>query len=294
VARFIPHPGRRECCSETRPLTQHVFLIDTLSEMKFSHLFLVGVFAVCASAQVANNPLFNSPANVKARQLTLQAIAALGGQKYLTARYKSGSGRSYTFNTAGELDNPGILFWSFARFPDADRSELTKERDVVYLFNGDKGYQITFRGVQPVKPEQLRDHNDARDHSVDMVLRRWVTDPETLMIYKGIEMVDQRQVDSVDYTNGKGDTVTISYDINSHVPVREIWKRSDPEFPQPLVESATFGNYQVFEGVNTPMVVQRFEGDQRLSQRFYESASYAPLSDALFQPGPLGKQQKHR
>jgi hypothetical protein len=123
-----------------------------------------------------------------------------------------------------------------------------------------------------------------------MILRRWVTDPETLMIYRGIEMADQHQVDVVDITSAKAnDTVAVSFDINSHLPVSEHWKRSDPDVPQPLDESMTFGNYQVHDGVNTPMTVQRFEGDQRLSQRYYDSVSYGPLSDSLFQPGPLHK-----
>jgi hypothetical protein len=259
-------------------------------------LQILAFICLSVAQQPASFPLFNSPANVKARQIINEAITALGGPAYLKARYKSGSGRSYSFNSAGELDNAGTLFWSFSRFPDADRAELTKERDVVYLFNGDEGWQITFRGVTPMKPEQVRDHSDARDHSIDMILRRWINDPQALMIYRGLEMVDQLQVDVVDITNGKGETVNVAFDLNSHLPVSVTWRRQDPDLNIPLTERVTFGNYQMIDGVNTAMDVQRFEGTQRLSQRYYESISYQPLPDSLFQRGPLQKpaKSKHR
>ena len=39
------------------------------------------------------------------------------------------------------------------KFPDKERSELTKKRDVVYIENGDQGYEVTYKGTTLQDPE---------------------------------------------------------------------------------------------------------------------------------------------
>ena len=84
----------------------------------------------------------------KARALIDQAIQALGGQAYLTIRDREMQGRSYSFHH-GRPSNGGVIFWGFSEYPDKERIELTKERDVTELYVGDKGYELTYKGVHP-------------------------------------------------------------------------------------------------------------------------------------------------
>lgn len=239
-----------------------------------------------AVAKPAPAPIFNSPSNVKARQVVDRAIAALGGRAYLSFAGRSGSGRIYDFDSTGQLASPGTLFWSFYRFPDAERIELTKQRDDVYIYNGDQGWEVTYRGATPLKPEAIRQYEDSRDHSMDAILRTWAADPQTLMQYRGIAMADSEQVEEVDFYTAAGAAASVFFDLNSHLPVRVLWRRADPLTGVMLEESLTFGNYQVFNGVDTALDVQRFEGSRRLQQRYYQSISYAPLANSLFEPPP--------
>jgi len=78
----------------------------------------------------------------KARAVLNQTIQALGGQAYLNLQDISQEGRTYSFYH-GRPNSLGIVFWRFYKFPDKDRIELTKKRDVIYVYNGDKGYEIT-------------------------------------------------------------------------------------------------------------------------------------------------------
>lgn len=229
-------------------------------------------------------PLFNSPANAKARQIVQQAIAAMGGSAFLGEKYRSGHGRVYSFDSMGGLASPGVQFWSFNRFPDAERVELTKKRNVVYIYNGDKGWQVTFRGVEPLPAKALRQFQESRDHSMETVLRLWAQNPQTLMIYRGVNMVDQGQVDSVDFSNSTGETVGIDFDINSHLPVRVHWRQNDPLTGGYYEKSITYGNYQKIDGITTPLIVQNYEGTQRVQQIFYDEMNFAPLPDRLFEP----------
>jgi len=82
----------------------------------------------------------------KARVLIDQAIQALGGQAFLNIRDREQQGRVWSFH-AGRPSGGGAIFYSFSEFPDKERIELTKDRDIAELFVGDKGYEITYKGV---------------------------------------------------------------------------------------------------------------------------------------------------
>ncbi len=76
----------------------------------------------------------------KAKAVLDQTIQALGGSAYLNIQDITQEGRTYSFYH-GRPNSLGIVFWRFYKFPDKDRIELTKQRDVIYVYNGDKGYE---------------------------------------------------------------------------------------------------------------------------------------------------------
>ena len=107
------------------------------------------------SSQAAPAAIPTDQENVrKAHAILDQAIQALGGQAYLNVQDMTQEGRSYTFHH-GEPNSLGTLFWRFRKFPDKDRIELTKKRDVIELYTGDKGYEITYRGVRNMDDKEM-------------------------------------------------------------------------------------------------------------------------------------------
>src|SRR6516225_531258 len=66
----------------------------------------------------------------KAKSIIDQGVQALGGAGYLEWRAQSSEGRSYSFHH-GEPNSLGTLFWRFKQYPDKERIELTKKRDVI-------------------------------------------------------------------------------------------------------------------------------------------------------------------
>ena len=85
-----------------------------------------------------------TPEAQKGRLMLERMIAALGGQAYLNFGSRSEQGRVYSFYH----DRPsglGVEFWSLWQYPDKLRTEVGKKRDVAYVFNGNQGYEITFR-----------------------------------------------------------------------------------------------------------------------------------------------------
>src|SRR5664279_2416789 len=73
------------------------------------------------------------PGVQKAKQILEDMIRALGGDGYLTLRDMKVEGRSYAFYH-GRPSGLGVVYWRFWEWPDKDRIELTKQRDVIELY----------------------------------------------------------------------------------------------------------------------------------------------------------------
>src|SRR5919109_5313385 len=120
------------------------------------------VLATFAGAQTTDAPSSSQGVPVdqensrKAKAVLGQTIQALGGQAYLNIQDMSQEGRSYSFYH-GRPNSVGVVFWRFYKYPDKERTEFTKKRDVVYVNNGDKGYEITYKGTRAQDPKDLAD-----------------------------------------------------------------------------------------------------------------------------------------
>ncbi|MGH9412690.1 MAG: hypothetical protein ACRD0Y_03015 [Terriglobales bacterium] len=240
-----------------------------------------------APARRAARPQAQTPAVAAAHHTVAEAIAALGGDEYLQANERSGKGYLYTFNSAGNLNGTGTRFWSYFRFPADERLELTKKRNVVYIYRGGKGWDITFRGVQPMLPRALANYKAASTHALDVILKTWAADPETLMLDEGQGLFDQAQIDSVLFTTRDGVSATVDFALLTHLPVRVHWQRTDPDTGGRYVASVVYGNWANIGGIEAAFSVDRYQGPQRLEQRYYTGISFAPFSDSKFVPKPV-------
>ncbi len=147
----------------------------------------------------------------KAHAIVDQAIQALGGEAYMNVQDLSQEGRSYSFHR-GEPNSLGTLFWRFRKFPDKDRIELTKKRDVIEIYNGDKGYEVTYKGVRELEKKDELDPIIRRRHfSLDLVLRRWLNEPGVALFYEGQTVAAQKQTDQVTLMNSKNEAVTTAF-----------------------------------------------------------------------------------
>lgn len=220
----------------------------------------------------------------KAKALVQQAIQALGGQAYLTVRDREQNGRIYGFHH-GRQSGEGALFWSFSEFPDKERVELTKERDIAELFVGDKGYEITYKGVHAIEQKDLDDYLRRRHFSLDTVLRTWVNDPGVIFLYEGFAVAAQHPSEQVKLINARDEAVTLDFDSQSHLPVKKSFWWRDPVDRQRNVEDEVYENYKPISGVMVPQNVTRFFNGDMSNQRFIFSATINQgLDPAMFDP----------
>jgi hypothetical protein len=220
----------------------------------------------------------------KAKAMIDQAIQALGGDTYLTIRDREQQGRGYGFHH-GRPTGSGGVFWSFSEFPDKERVELTKERDIAELYVGNKGYEITYKGAHPVEPKDLIDYLRRRQFSLDMVLRTWVNDPGVVLLFEGPAVAAQHPAQQVTLINAQNESVTLYFDTDTHLPVKKSFSWRDPVDRQKNLEEEVYENYRPVSGIMAPYNVTRYFNGDMASQRFLNSVTINQgLDQAMFDP----------
>jgi hypothetical protein len=236
---------------------------------------------------------------LKAKAVLDQGIQALGGQAYLTIRDREEQGKIYGFHH-GRASGAGGPFWRFSQFPDKERVELTKERDIAELYVGNKGYEITYKGPHAIEKKDLDDYLRRRRFSLDTVLRTWVNDPSVVLLFEGFAIAAQHPSQQVTLINNQDESVTLYFDNDTHLPVKKSFSWRDPVDRQKNLEEEVYENYRQVSGVMAPYNVTRYFMGDMASQRFLNSVTINQgLDPAMFDPNsgydpnkPPGKQTK--
>ncbi len=254
----------------------------------FSVLLLTFACAVAQSnsaAAAAQSTAVSSTANAqdptahKARQLLDQMIEALGGQAWLNYKTVEQQGRSYSFYH-GKPSSAGTLYWRFYEYPDKERRELTKQRDIVQIYNGNKGYERTYKGTAAEDEKNMQEVVRRRQHSLEVVVREWLKDPKTVLFYDGQSVADQQMVDVVTILNKDNDQLSIGIDTQTHLPInkRYSWRDADK---YKVEDETTYGNYRKVQEIETPYTVTNKRDGEISGQVFLSHVEY----NTTFAPG---------
>lgn len=228
----------------------------------------------------------------KARTLINQAIQALGGDAYMNIQDISQSGRKYSLHN-GEAEGAGVLFWRFYKYPDKDRIELTKQRDVIYLYRGDEGFEITYKGTRAEDPKILKDYIRRKNYALDYVLRYWIKQPGVALFYDGPTVAAQKEADEVSILNAHDESVTLCFDVNTHLPVKKSFSWRDPTDKERNTEEEIYDAYRPVQGIMTPFSVSRFYNGAMSNERFLHDVRYNQgLSDSLFEASVTNEPSK--
>jgi hypothetical protein len=252
----------------------------------------------------------------KARAFIDQTIQALGGSAYLTYVNKEESGRYYPLYH-GRTSSTGIPYNYYIQYPDKDRFEVlrlkdihvipgsidiggvkSKKVDLVLIHNGDKGYEVTYKGTSAQEPEDLEKYLRRRPHSLEWIFRKWIRDPNVAWFYEGQSVVDGKQCEGVTLLNSQNDSVSIYLDQNTHYPVKISYSWRDPKDKQKNVEDEVYDNYKLVQGIWTAHSITRYFNGETSQQRFVATAAYnQKLADSMFEAAvtydPKAPPKKH-
>lgn len=239
-------------------------------------------FVAGAAAQNAAEDAAAKANEQKARAMLVAMVQALGGDRWLNLKDSSFDGRTSGFYqgkpTGGISD-----YWDFKRFPDKERVELGKKRDVVEFILGDQAWEVTYRGKRTLPQDQVDDSIRRRDHSVETAMRVWMKDPKTIVIYDKQSLVERHLTDQVTLFNAENDAITIQTDAQTHLPLRRTFKWRDPLYKDLNEEADEYDDYHIVDGIPTPFTMTRFHNGDMTSQRYLYRASYnVNFPDSMF------------
>ena len=218
----------------------------------------------------------------KAKAVLDRMIQALGGPAYLGIQDVSQQGRTYSFYH-GRPNSVGTVFWRFYKYPDRERIELTKQRDVAFVYNGNKGYELTYKGTALEDEKTLTDYLRRRQHSLDWVIRKWLNEPGIALFYEGSTVAEERPAEQVTILNSKNESVTLFVSTDNHLPVKKTYSWRDPLDKLRSSEDEVYDGYRNVQGIMTPFSVTRFLNGEMSNQRFLNSVTYnSGVSDSLF------------
>jgi len=246
-------------------------------------LVAIAVGQISSSPQSLPSSIPVDQENVrKARALLDQMLDALGGNAYLNIEDISQEGRNYGFHH-GQSEGVGIVFWRFYKYPDKDRVELTKKRDVVYVYRGNQGFEITYKGTRSDDPKAVSDYVRRRQFALDWIIRHWLSEPGIALFYEGDTVAAEKDAQRVTIMDSQNQAVTLYIDTKTHLPVKKSFSWRDPVDKQRNVEEEIYDNYRPVQGVMTPFSVTRFYNGDMANQRFLNSVVYNKgLNDSMF------------
>jgi hypothetical protein len=200
-------------------------------------------------------------------------VQALGGQAWLNMKNQMRQGHIAAF-FHGQPDAGTTEYWEYHAWPDHDRTEYTKHRDVVQFYVDRQGWEVTYRGKKPLPQEQVDDFLRRRDHSIETVVKVWLKDPKTILIYEGQRLAERHLAEQVTLISAENEAVTILMDVQTHLPLRRSFQWRDPLYKDKNTDAEEYDDYHTINGFPTPFTITRFKNDDVTRQQFLDHAAY--------------------
>jgi outer membrane lipoprotein-sorting protein len=247
--------------------------------------------ALCVAPGRAQNPdtLMPEASEAKARQILDRLMTALGGPTYLDIRESECEGRLAQFGHNGELTGYTNfkVYWGY---PDKSRTDYAKKGVIVNIYNGDRGWTLDKGGVSELSGAAVADFQEQAKRDINNLLRMRLKEPGLMIRFGGTDIVDLKTIDWVEITDSEQRDFRLAVDQSSHFLIRSVVTLTDDTAPDRSVETRIYSNYQLMDGVQTPLQITLDRNGRRVNQVFFQSCKYNPgFSGDFFSKAALDK-----
>ena len=229
-------------------------------------------------------------AQERGKRVVDEAVQALGGAAFLHMEDRVESGRAYAFD-GKELSALSIAkIYTRYLAPVPGKVEM-REREVfgkdeasgAELFTEDNAWEITFHGARPLDDLRIAAYKDSTLRNVFYILRQRLGEPGLMFYSEGSDVFENEQVEVVDITDADISTVTVYFSKTSKLPVRQVYRRRNPEFKDFDTEVTIYAKYHNVNGVQWPFNIRRERNGEKIYEMFSESVEIDKnLADNLF------------
>jgi hypothetical protein len=223
----------------------------------------------------------------RGRKLLEEMVEALGGDAWLNRRNMQEYGHLARF-FRGAPTGMVINFTSIHQFPGGNRPEAErvgfitdksiilpgKKIDVVQIWSGDDGYEITYKGKSALPKDQVEDLYRRRDHSVEALVRVWLKAPDVMVVDEGNSMVERRLANKVSILSANNDAITLELDATTHLPLRRTFQWRNETFKDHDEDAEEYDDYHTIQGLPTALTLTRYRNGDMTSQTFLTKVEY--------------------
>lgn len=255
--------------------------------------FVVALMLLVAALPLvrAQNPdsLMPEASAAKTKQILDQLITALGGPTYLDIRESDCEGRLARFGRNNELGG-FTRFKDYWRYPDTNRTDFSKKGVIINLYAGDKGWTLDRGGVSELSAASVADFQEQAKRDINNLLRRRLKEPAMTFRYGGSDVVDLKTVDWVEIADAEQRLFRLAVDRTTHLLVRSSVTVEDETTHERRTETNIYSNYQLMDGVRTPLQITLDRDGRKITQVFFQSCKYNEgLPDVFFTKAALEK-----
>ncbi len=266
-----------------------------LSSRAQSRDLLVGLvlLALPLAAQPPALPASITASDLRAKKVIDDAIAALGGDKFLKMEDRVETGRAYSFYNS-QLSGLSIAKISTRYITVADgrtgqdlgireRQSFGKTEDYATVFREDKAAEINWRGSKPLPADQFDRYRDTTLRSIFYILRVRLQEPGLTFESRGLDVVDHFPVEVVDIADSENRVVTVYFHQTTKLPVQQKFTWRDPKTRETNQEITRYARYRESNGIQWPQEITRERNGDKQYQIFAESVAFNQnLTDDLF------------
>ena len=263
-------------------------------------LFALLLFTAPLLAQAVQTkglPAAATASDLRARKVIDDAIAALGGGKFLNMEDRVENGRAYSFYndrlsglTIAKIYTRYITVAEGRTGQDLgvrERQAFGKNEDSATVFREDGAADVNWRGSKALPPEQFERYRDTTLRSIFYILRVRLHEPGLLFESRGADVVDHFPVEVVDISDSENRVVTVYFHQSTKLPVKQKFTWRDPKTHDPNEEITGYARYRETNGIQWPQEITRERNGDKLYQIFAESVAFNQnLTDDLFDTSP--------
>ncbi len=233
---------------------------------------------------VSWTPLLKSqPQKVKdprerARQVLARAIEAMGGDRYLAVTTEYVKGRDFRF--ARDRRSGLIPFQSWTHYQDPIRfrhQTFKGKRQTLQVFNLqlDKAWiQEGFRTIEEMPKETLEEFKVSVKQDLHYLLRNRLDEEGLSFFYYGPDdIAGSGKLEAVELIDKTNDSVTLYFDIESHLPVHSETQFTDKMGLRHEMRTEFF-NWHEQDGVLTPLSFHFYVDGEKSRESFFEDLAY--------------------
>ena len=262
------------------------------------YALLLMTAAVLASAQLVEQPSTPKiPPDQRAKRVIDDAVAALGGEKFLAMADRSEIGRAYSFYN-DQLTGLSIAK-IYTRYQTVERSKsghdlavkerqvFGKKEDTSVVLTEDGGFNLNWRGAKPLTAQEFARYRESALRNLFYILRQRLREPGLTFESRAAEVVDHQPVEVVDIIDSENRVVTAYFHQTTKLPVKQYFMRMDPKTRDRTDEVTYYARYRTNDGIQWPQEITRERNGEKIYQIFAETVRFnQDLTDDLFTAPP--------